>query len=194
MNMKNLILLFSFFLFVNLGEAQTVWVIEPAHSSIHFEVPHLSISTVTGNFTSFSGTAVTDGDNFKNAKISAVIDATSISTYNLERDKHLREDDFLNTKEYPNIFFKATSFTISEDGSYNLQGDLTIRDITKPIAMKADFQGIILLNKQKKAGFTARGTINRFDYGLQWNDVLDTGGLIVGEEVDIILNITFLQQ
>ena len=192
--MKNFILVFSSFLFVTIVKAQTVWVIEPAHSSIHFEVPHLSISTVTGNFTSFSGTAITNGDNFKDARISAVIDATSINTYNLERDKHLREDDFLNTKKYPNIIFKATSFSISEDGSYDLQGELTIREVTKPVALKSEFQGIILLNKQKKAGFTARGTINRFDYGLQWNDVLDNGGLIVGEEVDIILNITFLQQ
>lgn len=175
-------------------QAQTVWVIEPAHSSIQFEVPHLTVSTVAGYFTSFSGTATTNGDNFEEAKVNAIIDASSITTHNLERDKHLRDKDFLNVNEFPNITFKSTEFSKNEDGTYQVRGDLTIRDVTKPVTLRADYAGIILLNKEKKAGFTAKGKINRFDYGLKWNDVLDSGGLIVGEEVDLTLNITLLQQ
>lgn len=191
--MKTLSVLISVFFF-NISYSQNIWIIEPAHSSIHFEVPHLTVSTVTGYFTSFSGTASTQGDNFEDATINAVIDAKSITTHNLERDKHLRDDDFLNTKAFPNIYFKSTEFSKKEDGTYLIKGDLTIRDVTRPIILNADYGGLILINQQKKAGFTARTKINRFDYGLKWNDVLDNGGLIVGEEVNIILNITFLQQ
>jgi polyisoprenoid-binding protein YceI len=192
--MKKLLTFIISLLSINFLVAQTVWIIEPAHSSVHFEVPHLSISTVTGNFRSFSGTATTKGDDFQDARINATIDVSSITTYNLERDKHLREDDFFNTKEYPNISFKSTRFSKNEDGSYTIAGDLTIKDITRPVTLKANYQGLLLLDDQKKAGFTAKGKINRFDYGLTWDDVLDNGGLIVGEDVDFTLNITFLQQ
>lgn len=192
--MKKLMTLIISLLSINLLIAQTVWVIEPAHSSVQFEVPHLSISTVTGYFRSFSGTATTEGDDFQDARINATIDVSSITTHNLERDKHLRDDDFFNAKTYPNISFKSTRFSKNEDGSYTIAGDLTIKDITRPITLKGDYQGILLLDNQKKAAFTARGRVNRFDYGLTWDDVLDNGGLIVGEEVDFILNITFLQQ
>ncbi|MGK7389740.1 MAG: YceI family protein [Candidatus Cyclobacteriaceae bacterium M2_1C_046] len=192
MKTLNSLLLSIFVLFQ--ANAQTVWVIEPAHSSIQFEVPHLTISTVTGYFTSFSGTATTNGDDFENARLNAVIDVSSITTHNLERDKHLRDDDFFNVNKYPTMNFKNSSFSRNEDGTFRIDGDLTIKDVTRPITLQADYAGLILLDKQKKAGFTAKGTINRFDYGLQWNDVLDNGGLIVGEDVDFILNITFLQQ
>lgn len=192
--MKNLITFIISILSINFLVAQTVWVIEPAHSSLQFEVPHLSISTVTGSFTSFSGTATTKGDDFENARVNATIDVSSITTHNLERDNHLREDDFFNAKEFPNISFRSTRFSKNEDGSYIITGDLTIKDVTQPITLSGQYQGLLLLNNQKKAGFTAKGHINRFDYGLTWDDVLDNGGLIVGEQVDITLNITFLQQ
>lgn len=192
--MKKLLIIFIFCLVTHFVIAQTTWVIEPAHSSVHFEVPHLTVSTVSGYFTTFSGTALTQGDHFDDAEINAVIDVESITTHNLERDKHLREDDFFNTAKYPNITFKSSKFRKTEDGSYEILGNLTIRDITKPVILQADFGGIVLLEKQVKAGFTAKGKINRFDYGLKWNDALDNGGLIVGEEVDLILNITLIQQ
>lgn len=192
--MKTFISLFLSILIVYHVNAQTVWAIEPAHSSIQFEVPHLSISTVTGYFTSFSGTATTEGDDFEDARIHAAIDASSITTHNMERDKHLKDSDFLDVDKFPTITFESSEFSRNEDGTYRINGKLTIKDVTRPIVLQSDYAGLILLDKQKKAGFTAKGTINRFDYGLQWNDVLDNGGLIVGEEVDVILNITLLQE
>lgn len=193
--MKKLLIILTFCFFTNFAIAQsTTWVIDPTHSSVNFEVPHLTVSTVSGYFTDFSGTAFSEGDDFHNAEINAVIDVASITTHNLERDKHLKEDDFFNTNQFPNITFKSNTFRKTEDGSFEIYGDLTIRDITKPVVLEADFAGIVLLDDQKKAGFTAKGKINRFDYGLKWDDALDSGGLIVGEEVDLILNITLVQQ
>lgn len=187
-----IILILITFSFLN---AQNTWKIDNTHSTVEFEVSHLTVSSVTGFFTSFKGEIITTKKNeFEDAKVNATIDVPSVTTNNLERDKHLKEDDFFNAEKYPIITFKGTEFKKYEDGSYSLSGDLTIRDITKKIDLDVEFGGIVSLNDMKRAGFTAKGSINRFDYGLKWDDSLDSGGLIVGEKVNIILKIEAVKQ
>lgn len=176
------------------GIAQTTWVIDPTHSSVQFDVSHLAVSSVTGSFTSYAGTLTAKKNDFEGAKVNATIEVASITTNNMERDKHLKEDDFFNAEKYPEIKFESTSFKKVSGNNYTIEGNLTIRDITKPVTLDAEFGGIVSINNKKKAGFTATGTIDRFEYGLKWDDVLDNGGLIVGEKVDIILKMELVKQ
>lgn len=192
--MRRTLSIIALCLLVSFSYAQTTWVIDQTHSSIQFEVSHLSVSSVTGFFTSYSGTVTTDGENFNNAKADITIDVASITTNNLERDKHLREDDFFNAAKYPKISFVSKKFNLTENNTYIIEGDLTIREMTMPVILTGEFGGIVSINKVKKAGFTATGTINRFKYGLKWDDLLDNGGLIVGEEVDLILKVELVKK
>ncbi len=191
---KLLITLFACF-FLSYTFAQNTWVIDPVHSRLEFEVSHLTVSSVTGFFTAFGGTLTTTKKNdFENSKINATIEVASITTNNLERDKHLKEDDFFNAEQYPEINFHSKEFKKNANGSYTLIGDLTIRDVTKSINMDVTFGGIVSIDNMKRAGFTAKGSINRFDYKLKWDDSLDSGGLIVGEKVDIIIRVEMVKQ
>jgi polyisoprenoid-binding protein YceI len=193
--MRKLLVTISACFFFSFAFSQNTWVIDPVHSKIEFEVSHLTVSSVTGFFTSFSGTLTSPKKNeFEESKINATIEVASITTNNLERDKHLKEDDFFNANQYPEIRFQSTAFTKNNDGSYSLNGNLTIRDVTKPISMATTFGGIVSIDNMKRAGFTAKGSINRFDYKLKWDDALDNGGLIVGEKVEIILRIELIKQ
>ena len=174
--------------------AQTTWIIDPTHSSVQFEVSHLTVSSVSGFFTGYSGTLTSKKNDFEDAKVNATIETASITTNNLERDKHLKDEDFFYVEKFPEIKFKSTSFKKIGENRYLITGDLTIRDVTKPVTLETDFGGIVSISDKKKAGFTARGSINRFDYGLKWDDALDNGGLIVGEKVDIILKMELVKQ
>ena len=182
------------FLFCHLSYGQTTWIIDPTHSTIQFEVDHLSVTSVTGQFTSFSGTVITDGENFDGAELNTTVQVASITTHNLERDKHLKDEDFFYVEKYPEIKFESTSFEKKEGNQYTIKGNLTIRGVTKLITLKAEYGGIVSINQKKKAGFEATGTIDRFEYGLSWDDVLDSGGLIVGEKVDIIIKVELVKQ
>lgn len=175
--------------------AQETWIIDPVHSSIQFEVSHMTVSSVTGNFTSFSGFVETTApENFDKAEVNLTISVPSITTNNMERDAHLKEDDFFNASRYPNITFKSTSFSMEDDGDFEITGDLTIRDVTQVITLSGKHGGVVSLNNQKKAGFQATTAIDRFKYGLKWDDVLDSGGLVVGEEVTININVELIRQ
>ncbi|MBL6445783.1 YceI family protein [Fulvivirga sp. 29W222] len=192
--MKNIyiILIISFISSISL--AQSTWVIDPTHSSVQFDVSHLAVSSVTGFFTSYAGTLTSKKSDFEGAKVNATIEVASITTNNMERDKHLKEDDFFNAEKYPEIKFESTSFKKVSDNNFLIEGNLTIRNVTKPVTLEAEFGGIVSINNKKKAGFTATGTIDRFEFGLKWDDVLDNGGLIVGEKVDIILKMELVKQ
>lgn len=192
--MKKIFFAFIFTLLFISTQAQTTWIVDPTHSSVQFEVSHLAVSSVTGQFTSYSATVTTKKNDFNGAKITATIQTASITTNNLERDKHLKDDDFFNAAEYPEIKFVSKSFVEKDDNMYTITGDLTMKGVTKTVTLQAEFGGIVSINKKEKAGFEARGTIDRFDYGLSWDDVLDSGGLIVGEKVDIILKIELVKQ
>lgn len=175
--------------------SQSNWSVDKSHSSVQFEVSHLVISTVVGNFTVFEGKVVSKSDDdLTDADISAEIDVKSVDTRNLSRDDHLRQDDFFNAKKFPKIFFKSKSVKKQSSNNYIVEGELTIRDVTKPIKLEASYGGTVTLEGKKRAGIVASGSLNRFDYHLKWDDTLDNGSMVVGENVDIKLNIQLVKE
>jgi len=164
----------------------TKWVIDPAHSEIEFKVRHLMITNVTGSFTSFSSEAETDGDDFTTARISFTAPITSISTGHEQRDEHLKTADFFELEKYPNISFVSNGLKKKGEDVYELDGDLTIKDVTKKIKLNVEAGGIAKDPwGQTKAGFSVTGKINRKDFGLNWSAVTEAGGMVVSDEVRI---------
>ncbi len=173
----------------------TKWALDPTHSEVNFKIKHMMISNVTGSFTNFQATAETEGENFSNAKISFTTDVNSINTHNEQRDGHLKSADFFDTEKYPKITFEGTKFEKASDDEYALHGNLTIRDVTKPLSLKVDFGGIAKdPYGNTKAGFTLDGKINRKDFGLTWNAATEAGGLLVGEDLKIQAEIQLVKQ
>jgi polyisoprenoid-binding protein YceI len=175
--------------------ATTKWVLDPMHSEIQFKIKHLVISTVTGSFTSFEGTAQTEGDDFENAKVEFTLDVDSVNTNQEARDQHLRGEDFFNAAQYPKISFTSTSFTKKSGGEYKLTGDLTIKGVTKPVTLDVEHGGTAVdFYGNTKAGFEATGKINRKEFGLTWGGVTEAGAIVVGEDVKLIMNVQFAKQ
>jgi polyisoprenoid-binding protein YceI len=171
-------------------QQNTKWSIDPAHSEITFKVKHMMISTVTGHFDDFQATVMADGENFKNANIAFSAKAASINTKNKDRDAHLKSDDFFNAEKFPELKFVSKSF----DGE-QLIGDLTIRDITKEIALDVDFNGVAVdPYGQTKAGFEIKGEINRKDFNLTWNAVTEAGSIVVSDKVKLAVEVQFIKQ
>ncbi|RXJ46010.1 YceI family protein [Gelidibacter gilvus] len=169
---------------------KTTWKIDPTHSEIEFKVKHMMISTVTGSFGEFDAHVESADDTFKDAKFSFSAKIDSINTKNSDRDKHLKSDDFFNAEKHPNLSFKSKSF----DGE-TMVGDLTIRDITKEVSLKVDFNGVAVdPYGQTKAGFEAEGTLNRKDFNLSWNAVTEAGSIVVSDKVRLIANLQFIKQ
>jgi polyisoprenoid-binding protein YceI len=168
--------------------------IDAAHSDILFKVKHLMITTVTGNFKSFDATLTAEAEDFSDAQISFTADVNSIDTRSEQRDGHLKSDDFFNAEKFPELKFTSTSFSKNGDG-YVLKGDLTIRDITKPVELKAEFNGTMVDPwGQHKIGFEAEGKIKRKEYGLNWDAVTEAGGVVVSDDVKLQLNVQFIKQ
>jgi polyisoprenoid-binding protein YceI len=173
----------------------TKWVLDPSHSELGFKVKHLMVTNVSGSFNSFSVTAETTGDDFTNAVVAFSADATSITTNSEQRDEHLKSADFFDTANFPVITFKATRFEKNSDDEYSLTGDLTIKGVTKSEKLKVEFGGVVKDPwGNTKAGFTVTGKINRKDFGLTWNAALETGGVMVSEEVRINSEIQLIKQ
>tara|TARA_R110000782_G_scaffold104737_4_gene192529 strand:- start:929 stop:1453 length:525 start_codon:yes stop_codon:yes gene_type:complete len=169
---------------------KTKWNLDPTHSEISFKVKHMMISTVTGSFQDFNASVGTDNDNFVNADFNFTANVDSITTKNSDRDAHLKSDDFFNSEAYPEMTFKSTSF----DGN-NLTGDLTIRDITKEIALDVDFNGIAVdPYGQTKAGFEITGSVNRKDFNLTWSAVTEAGSIVVSDTIKLIVDLQFIKE
>jgi len=167
----------------------TKWGLDQAHSEIKFKVKHMMISTITGEFKNYDVTIETDGDkedDFTNAKINYTADVSSIETGNAQRDGHLRTNDFFNPEQFPKMTFASTDIVQTEVGKYQLTGDLSIRDVKKPITLDVEFEGKVVDPwGNTKYGFSVNGKINRKDFGLNWNVVTEAGGILVGEEIKI---------
>jgi polyisoprenoid-binding protein YceI len=145
---------------------------------------------VTGEFKSFDGNIETNKDDFSDAKINFSVDINSISTDNEQRDKHLKSDDFFNAEKYPKMTFVGKSMQKVSDNNYTLTGDLTIRDVTKQVTLNVILNGVIKDPwGNTKAGFKITGDINRFDYNLKWNALMETGGAVVGKIVHLTINL-----
>lgn len=166
--------------------SKTIWKLDASHSEVMFKVKHMMITNVTGNFREFEGNAESDDDQFANPAITFSAKTASVDTNSEQRDGHLKSADFFDAVTFPTIDFKGTSFTKKSNGDYLLEGELSLHGITKPIQLDVEFGGI---NKdpwgQTKAGFTVSGKINRSDFGLTWNSALETGGVLVSEDVKI---------
>ena len=173
----------------------TKWVIDPSHSEIEFKVRHLMISNVTGSFKSFEGEVETDGDDFSNAKISFSAKVDSITTGNEQRDGHLKTGDFFELEKYPEVLFTAQGLKKKSDDEYEIEGDLTIRGVTKKVKLSVEAGGIVKDPwGQTKAGFSVKGKINRKDFGLNWGAVTEAGGVVVSDEVRLSAELEFAKQ
>jgi polyisoprenoid-binding protein YceI len=169
---------------------RTKWVIDPAHSEIGFKVKHMMISTVSGQFEKFDANAETVGEDFTTAKVKVTVDVDSINTKNKDREAHLKSDDFFNAEKYPQMTFVSRRF----DGE-KLTGDLTIRDITKELALDVEFNGIAVdPYGQTKAGFELTGEINRKEFGLKWDAVTEAGNIVVSDKVRLLIGVQFIRQ
>ena len=173
----------------------TKWSIDPMHSEVQFKVKHLVISTVTGSFRSFEGSMESANEDFEDANISFSLNVDSIDTNQEMRDGHIKGAEFFDAEQFPTINFKSTSFKKAGGDDYKLNGDITIKGVTKPVTLDvayggtaADFYG------NTKAGFEITGKINRKDFGLTWDGVTEAGSIVLGEDVKIIINIQLAKQ
>jgi polyisoprenoid-binding protein YceI len=158
--------------------ATTKWSLDGTHSEIGFKIKHLMISNVSGNFNKFDADVETRGDDFTTAIITAKIDVISINTNNEQRDAHLRTADFFEAEKHPQIIFTLTSIERADDETFNIFGQLTIKDTTKPIKLLAEYSGIAKDPwGNVKAGFTINGKINRKDFGISYNATLEEEAL-----------------
>jgi polyisoprenoid-binding protein YceI len=173
----------------------TAWAIDPAHSEIQFKVKHLMITTVTGSFAKFSGMAQTDGDDFQNASISFSAEVASISTNNEQRDGHLKSADFFDAAQFPELSFVSTSMKKTGGDEYTLEGNLTMHGVTKPVTLQVESAGI-----QKdpwgntKAGFELSGKLSRKEFGLVWNAPTESGGVLVSDDVKLVMSVQLAKQ
>ncbi|MFA1642303.1 YceI family protein [Chryseomicrobium imtechense] len=160
--------------------------LDTAHSSIGFSVKHMMVSKVRGNFNEFSANLEGNEQDLTGATIDFTIDVASINTNNTDRDNHLRSADFFDVENYPSITFKATDIQSKGDDEYKVTGDLTIKDVTKPVSFDVEYEGKGTNPwGQEVVAFSASSKINRKDFGLTWNQTLETGGVLVGEDIKI---------
>jgi polyisoprenoid-binding protein YceI len=171
------------------------WKIDASHSEITFSIRHMMITNVRGSFEDFSGTVEFDEQNPENTSVDVHISASSISTRDPKRDAHLKSPDFLNADQYPYLTFKSRKVELVDRTYARLVGDLTIRDVTRPVTLDVEYNG------QSKspwgatsAGFSARTTLNRKDWDLTWNVALETGGWLVGDEMTVNIELELIKQ
>lgn len=176
-----------FFIFGNTYlKSQTKWKIDESHSTIGFSVKHMMVSEVEGKFEKYEGNVVASKEDFSDAKVEMTIYVNSINTGNEKRDDHLKSEDFFDVSKYPTITFKSKKVEKIGNDSYKLIGDITIKGITKEIILDVKYNGKVKDPwGNTRAGFTLTGEINRLDFNLKWNMVLEGGGLTVGEKVKI---------
>lgn len=172
-----------------------VWNIDSSHSSAEFSVRHLMIARVKGSFQNLQGTIVSDPDNFTGARIEATIDAAGIHTGDGDRDTHLRSGEFFEVEKFPSLTFKSRTITPAGNNRFNIIGDLTIRDVTKEVSLDTEFQGTGLDPwGQQRMALHAEGTLARSDFGLVWNMPLETGGVLVSDQVRLSIQVQAIRQ
>jgi polyisoprenoid-binding protein YceI len=166
----------------------TTWKLDPAHSEISFKVKHMMISNVKGEFKSFDAEIISENETFTNAKVQSTIQVDSVNTNNTDRDNHLKSADFFDVEKNPTIQFESTSL------NNEVAGKITINGITQPIVLEVEFNGIQVDPwGNTRAGFSFTGKIKRKDFNLNWNAALDSGGVVVGETVNISGELEFIK-
>lgn len=174
----------------------STWRIDPGHSHVEFAVRHLMISNVKGRFTDVEGTIRVDDRNPREAEVEILIGAASIDTRQQQRDAHLRSADFFDAEQFPTLTFRGRRIEGNPlEGDFRLVGDLTIRDVTREVALDATSEGLVKDPwGNERAGFSARTKIDRRDYGLRWSQALEAGGVVVGDEVKISVEAELVRQ
>lgn len=171
------------------------WQIDPAHSLIEFSVTHMMISKVRGRFNNFSGLVDFNESQPEKTSVAVEIEVESIDTRQQQRDDHLRSADFFNVAVFPKMKFVGTNVNVTDKKHAILNGDLTIKDITKPVSLNVEFNGISKSPwGSTSAGFSAKAKINRKDWALTWNQTLETGGVLVGDEISINIELELIKQ
>ena len=171
------------------------WEIDKVHSSVGFVVRHLVVTKVMGKFDDFSGIISFDGKDFAAATVIVSINPASINTGNINRDKHLKSPDFFAADSLSQMGFKSKKVIAGKDGAFQIVGDLTMRGVTKEVTLDAVFNGTVKgMQGETRAGFSATTTINRQDWGVSWSKTLDSGGLAVGNDVNIVLEVEAVQK
>ena len=171
------------------------WKLDQAHTNITFTTEYLVVSELEGSFKKFDGTFTSSKPDFSDIQINFNVDVNSVNTENEMRDKHLKSDDFFNAEKFPKMSFKSSSIKKSDAKKYILEGELTIRDVTKKVKFDVTYGGTV--NDpwgNTKAGFKATTKINRKEYGLKYNAALESGGMVAGDEVTININTILIKQ
>ena len=175
--------------------AISTWNIDPVHSVAEFKVKHMMISNVKGQFTGVSGKLSLNEEDVTKSRIEATIDAASINTREAQRDAHLKSADFFDVEKFPTLSFRSTGVTGKAEGELEVEGDLTIHGVTRKVRFAVE--GPTAAGKDPwgntRVGISATTRINRKDFGLTWNAALETGGILVGEEVTITLDVQFIK-
>ncbi len=189
-----LLLLFLNVVCFGFGQS-TVWKIDPSHSTLGFSIDHLVVSETTGEFKDYSVTVVSDEKDFSDAKMEVMIQSESIDTNAKDRDEHLKSADFFHVEKYPQIIFKSNGFHKSSNGDYKLSGTIQMHGVTKKIALNAKFGGIV---KDPwggtRAGLKIWGVLDRYDFGLKYNSVMEAGGLSIGREVRVDCRVELVKE
>lgn len=174
---------------------QTTWAFDPAHTSVEFKAKHMMVSTVRGKFAGVTGTIIEYPSNLANSTVEVEIDAASLDSHNEQRDAHLRSADFLDVENFPVIVFKSTKIAVLSNDELTVTGDLTIRDVTRPITLDARINGRGRSPwGSEVAGVSLTGSLNRKDFGLNWNVALETGGVLVSDKVSIDIEVEAIKQ
>jgi polyisoprenoid-binding protein YceI len=171
------------------------WIIDTVHSEIGFKVKHLVVSTASGKFTAFEGKLEGEKDDFTDGKISFSADIDSLHTGNEQRDGHLKSADFFDAANHPRLSFISTSVEKKDGSNYIIKGNLTLKSITKPVVLQAEYGGAHKnFQGNDITGWEITGKINRQDFGLTWSAVTEAGGIVVSDEVKLIANIEAIKQ
>jgi len=175
--------------------ASTTWNIDTSHSAIHFSVRHMVVSKTRGRFTKFSGQIAFDPDDAAKSSVQVTIEPGSVDTADAQRDAHLRSSDFFDVEKFPSASFRSTRVEDLGGDKYRITGELQVRDVVKPVSFDAIFEGSA---KDpwggERAGFSGTLSLDRRDYGLTWNKLLETGGVVVGDRVDLVLEVEAVKQ
>ncbi len=176
--------------------AETTWNINPDHSSIQFQVRYMGVVNVKGSFDKFQGTVKFDDKNPAKAAVNVSIESTSINTGVEKRDEHLRTDDFFDCPKYPTITFASKKVTPAGKGKLKVTGDLNMLGVTKEAVLEVDGPTLVIKDSwgNLRRGATAKTVINRKDFGMTWNKVLDTGGIMIGDQVTVIMEVELVKQ
>ncbi len=188
--MKKIILTLAIAVIGNTVSAQSKWNVDASHSNVKFSVSHMVISEVEGSFSGYEGTLDAPGADFNNSTINFSVNVGTVNTNSEQRDGHLKSADFFDVTKYPTMNFKSTSFKKTTGNNYQLEGNLTIKGVTKKVTFDVTYGGTVKDPYGNiKAGFKAKGSIKRMDYGLTWSALTEAGGMVVGDEVAIMFNI-----